>query len=155
MRVSGWVELMSVGLVSQPKALDFTPPPNHPVMSSPAMDEDAVMHDPNAAELPAAADDPMDGAEDDDEGEGDELQPTGDMSEDSSQEEDEDEDALQKIRDGFIVDEDEEDEEEDDEEQRRRKRRKRRHRRALHLLLQLLPLNKHFLNTQAEEKQRI
>jgi len=105
-------------------------------MSSPGLDEDAVMHDAAAADLPAATDDPMDGAEDGEEGEGDDLQPTGDLSDDSSQEEDEDEDALQKIRDGFIVDEDEEDadEDEDDEEQRRRKRRKRRHRRALHLL---------------------
>ncbi|KAJ3758446.1 transcription elongation factor SPT6 [Lentinula raphanica] len=67
-------------------------------------------------------------AEDDEEGEGDDIEPG--QPDDSSEEEEEDADEERRIREGFIVDEDEDEDEEDEEEERkRRKRRKKHHRR--------------------------
>ncbi|KAJ3999147.1 transcription elongation factor SPT6 [Lentinula boryana] len=68
-------------------------------------------------------------ADDDEEGEGDVVEPG--QPDDSSEEEEEDADEERRIREGFIVDEDEEEEEEEDEEEerKRRKRRKKHHRR--------------------------
>ncbi|KAF9075222.1 transcription elongation factor SPT6 [Rhodocollybia butyracea] len=70
----------------------------------------------------------MQGVEDDEEGEGDDVGPG--QPDDSSEEEEEDAEEERRIREGFIVDEDEDEEEEDDEETRkRRKRRKKHHKR--------------------------
>lgn len=95
--------------------------------------------DPVTHAHPEPEDDPMHGsAQENEEGEGDEVGPA--VSDDSSEEPEEDEEEARRIREGFIVDEDEEDEASDAEAERRRrrKRRKRRHRGMLSIIL---PLN--------------
>lgn len=72
-------------------------------------------------------DDPMQGVEQEEEGEGDEVMPN--MTDDSSEEGEDDEEEARRIREGFIVDEDEEEEDEEEERRRRRKKRKKHHRR--------------------------
>ncbi|EJD02347.1 transcription elongation factor SPT6 [Fomitiporia mediterranea MF3/22] len=70
------------------------------------------------------------GEDEDEEGEGEEIEQGKAISDDSSEEEEEDEEAARRVREGFIVDEDEEeegDDEEDDEEERRRSKKRRKH----------------------------
>ncbi|CAE6414499.1 unnamed protein product [Rhizoctonia solani] len=110
-------------------------------MSSPAAAlEEAMAHDGEHEEVPndvEMGEDDAQGAEDaegeDEEGEGD-LVGAGEVgiSDDSSEEGEDDEIEARKIREGFIVDEDEdEDEDSEAERQRRRRRKKRRKHREM------------------------
>ncbi|KAG8713489.1 Transcription elongation factor spt6 [Ceratobasidium sp. 423] len=103
-------------------------------MSSPAAaPDDPMVHDGEHEEVPGDVEmgDDAQGAEEDaegedEEGEGEPVAPEGGVSDDSSEEGEDDEVEARKIREGFIVDEDEEDEEDEEEERRRRRRKKKR-----------------------------
>ncbi|CAE6448974.1 unnamed protein product [Rhizoctonia solani] len=103
-------------------------------MSSPAAaPDDPMAHDGEHEEVTGdveMAEDAQGAEEDaegeDEEGEGDPVGPQAGVSDDSSEEGEDDETEARKIREGFIVDEDEEDEEDEEEERRRRRRRKKR-----------------------------